>query len=141
MKFFIASRWSNMKQVQFLTENLRALGHEVFAYGKDDRNFVPHNELEEPEAKTVDATWQQNPELNAIFKRNMEGIANTETFILLLPAGNTSHIEAGIAYGLSKNMILIGQPEKPESHYLTFNEVYPTIEAFVTALRGSNQPA
>jgi hypothetical protein len=133
MKYFIASRWSNMKQVQYLTENLRALGHEVFSYGTDDRNFVPTNALEEPEAAIVDG-WQRNPALKGIFTRNMEGLAGADVFVLLLPAGNTSHIEAGIAYGLSKKTVLIGQPEKAESHYLVFSSWYPSIEEYIKNL-------
>lgn len=134
MKYFIASRWSNMKQVQYLTENLRALGHEVFSYGTDDRNFVPTNNLQEPESTTLEH-WQNDPALNTIFKRNLEGIANADIVVLLLPAGNTSHIEAGIAYGLSKKTILIGQPEKPESHYLIFSTWYPSIDEYIKGLR------
>lgn len=134
MKYFIASRWSNMKAVQYLTENLRALGNEVFSYGADERNFVPNQDLGKPESATLQ-NWQNDPSLKAIFTRNMEGLAGTDLFILLLPAGNTSHIEAGIAYGISKKTILIGQPEKPESHYLMFNEWYPSIDEYIKSLR------
>jgi len=133
MKYFIASRWSNMKAVQYLTENLRALGHEVFSYGTDDRNFVPSANLQEPEAASIE-NWRTDRNLKAIFSRNMEGIANCEVFVLLLPAGNTSHIEAGIAYGLAKKTILIGQPEKPESHYLAFSDWFITVDDYIKSL-------
>ncbi len=134
MKYFIASRWSNMKQVQYLTENLRAFGHEVFSYGTDDRNFVPVGDLQKPESASAEYQ-QSDPALKAIFTRNMGGLAAADAFILLLPAGNTSHIEAGIAYGLSKKAILIGQPEKPESHYLIFSAWYPSVDDYIKTLR------
>lgn len=50
--------------------------------------------------------------------------------ILLLPAGTSAHIEAGIAFGLGKKLILIGKPEKPETLYFIFDEYYGTIESF-----------
>ena len=54
--------------------------------------------------------------------------------ILLLPAGKTSHIEAGIGYGLDKKMILIGEPET-EPHYLIFDKWHKTIEEFLADLK------
>lgn len=50
---------------------------------------------------------------------------------MLLPAGNSAHIEAGTAYGLGKTCILIGKPEKAESLYKIFPTVYPTIDNFI----------
>ncbi len=44
-----------------------------------------------------------------LFKKDLEGLKNAEKVIMLLPAGNSVHIEAGIAYGLGKPLILIGE--------------------------------
>jgi len=54
--------------------------------------------------------------------------------ILLLPAGISAHIEAGIAYGLGKEPILIGQPEKPESLYLIFKKRFATVDDFLHSI-------
>jgi hypothetical protein len=51
--------------------------------------------------------------------------------ILLLPAGTSAHIEAGIAFGLKKKLILIGIPEKPETLYFIFDEYYDTADDFL----------
>ncbi len=141
MKYFIASRWENMKQVQYLTENLHALGHEIFSYVDDKRNFVPKKELEQPaELFKAGDDWRTRPSLKALFEKNMAGLASCDVMVLLLPAGETSHIEAGIAYGLSKKMILIGQPPVVKTHYLIFGEWYKTIEEYITALRAATSP-
>jgi len=133
MKFYIASRWSNMKHVQLLTENLRALGHNVFPLVSDERNFVSGSELNRP-ALPVEG-WQSNQKLREIYEHDLRGIEESDTIILLLPAGKSSHIQAGIGFGLGKNVVLIGQPESAESHYLIFNKVYATIEEYVASLR------
>jgi hypothetical protein len=136
MNYFIASRWENMKQVQYLTENLHALGHDIFSYVNDKRNFVPKKDLEQPaEVFKAGDDWQTRPALRAMFEKGMEGLANCDIAVLLLPAGETSHIEAGIAYGLAKKLVLIGEPPVVKTHYLIFSEWHKTIEDYIKSLR------
>ena len=125
-----------MKQVQRLTENLEELGHLVFSYVKDTRNFVPSEELNKQSALFTPGTdWKNNKDLRLLFERLLSGLEASDVVVLLLPAGKTSHIEAGIAYGLNKHLVLIGEPEKPETHYQIFDEEHATIEEYVAALR------
>lgn len=140
MKYFIASRWENMKQVQYLTENLHALGHEIFSYVDDRRNFVPKKELEQPTAVfQAGDDWRARPALQAMFEKDIDGLSSCDTVILLLPGGETSHIEAGIGYGLGKKLVLIGNPPVVKTHYLIFGEWHKTIEEYITALRESSK--
>ena len=75
-----------------------------------------------------------NEHFQKIFENDLEGLKNAEKVIMLLPAGNSVHMEAGIAYGLGKPLILIGEPEKPETLYLVFNERYKTIDEFLKTI-------
>ena len=59
-----------------------------------------------------------------LFKKDLDGLRNTKKVIMLLPAGNSVHIEAGIVYGFGKELILIGEVEKPETLYLIFDRRY-----------------
>jgi hypothetical protein len=68
------------------------------------------------------------------FETDMAGLQNANTIIMLLPAGLAAHMEAGVAFGLNKNLILIGEVEKPETLYLMFNERYPDIESFLKSI-------
>lgn len=61
-------------------------------------------------------------------------LKNANKVILLLPAGTSAHIEIGIAYGLGKECILIGEPAKPESLYLLFNKYFNNIEEFLNSI-------
>ena len=69
-----------------------------------------------------------------IFKRDLSGLKNAKKVIVLLPAGTSVHIEVGIAYGLGKPLILIGEPEKPESLYLIFKKRYKTMDEFLKTI-------
>ena len=68
------------------------------------------------------------------FQRDMTGLKNANTIVMLLPAGLAAHMEAGAAYGLGKKLILIGEPEKAETLYLMFSERYPDIESFLETI-------
>lgn len=136
MKFFIASSWSNMKQVQYLTENLLSLGHQVFSHVKDSRNFVPTNELKKPDDLFAGGDdWRKRDELRKIFEHDLTGLEESDVFIMLLPAGKTSHIAAGIAYGFGKHLILIGNLDYAESHYFVFDADFKTIEDYISTLK------
>ena len=68
------------------------------------------------------------------YETDMDGLKNADTVVMLLPAGLAAHMEAGVAYGLGKKLVLIGQPEKAETLYLMFDERYPNIESFIETI-------
>ena len=68
------------------------------------------------------------------FEEDMAGLRSADTIVLLLPAGKAAHMEAGVSYGLNKNMVIIGEVENPETLYLMFEKRYPDIESFLDSL-------
>ena len=78
--------------------------------------------------------FYNNEHFKYLFEADLSGLKNAEKVILLLPAGTASHIEAGIAYGLGKPLILIGEAEKPDTLYLIFKERYKSIEDFLKTI-------
>lgn len=68
------------------------------------------------------------------YERDLAGLKNASTVVLLLPAGTSTHIEAGIAFGLGKKLIFIGKPEKPETLYFIFDEYFETIDEFLASI-------
>ncbi len=126
MKFFIASSWSHLKDIESLSDNLVSLGHSVVNDTKSKR----------PEALfTPGDDWRGRTELRKIFEENVTGIEESDTIILLLPAGATAHISAGIGYGFGKRLILIGSPKAAEAQYFIFNEDHKTIEEYIASLK------
>lgn len=75
--------------------------------------------------------WQQDRYVRETFEGDMEGERNSDTFVMLLPAGKSCHMEAGAAYGMGKKCILIGEQKEAETLYLIFQEIYKTVDEFL----------
>jgi len=137
MKYYIASKWVNMKAVQALTENLQELGHEVFSYVDDSRNFVPSSQVDQTrnEVFEISDDWQNREGLKKMFDSDLAGLTQCDCFIMLMPAGRGVHMQAGIAYGFNKQMVLIGELESVEVHYMMFDQWHKNIESYLAGLK------
>ncbi len=91
----------------------------------------PEETMEEYE---LTHNWWNSKMVKDIFKKDMKALKESEILLLLLPAGKSSHIEAGVAYGMGKKCIVIGDQREAESLYLIFNEHYSTIGEFISSL-------
>ncbi len=134
-QYFVASRWRNRDSVLELVEKIRAKGKTAYCFMENDPY---HTSDEDPEKvmSEFEATedWQNADMLKEIFKKDMDALRESAVLILLLPAGKSAHIEAGAAFGMNKQCIVIGEQKEAESLYLIFNESYPTIDAFIDSL-------
>ena len=135
--FTIISKFRNKDQCERLVFELEKRGRICYNFcskPSDPKN--PDGSPEEQMKVFEEVSDFFNDEyFNHVFETDLAGLKNAEKIIMLLPAGNSVHIEAGIAYGLGKPLILIGKPEKPESLYLIFKERYDTIEEFLESLK------
>ncbi len=131
--FFISSRWRNRDQILHLLQELRKKGKSVYCFLENTHTVADISKDPEQEMKKFEAmeNWQENSNVRKIFETDMEGLRDAKTFILLLPAGKSCHIEAGIAYGMGKSCVLIGEQQETESLYFIFEKQYKTIEEFM----------
>ena len=134
--YIVIGRVRNSENIQRLVDGIEAKGYSCY-------NF-----LHKPAAPdTPDLSWEEQMKIleshpdfwndsvhRDHFETDMSGLRNAETVVMLLPAGMAAHMEAGVSYGLNKNMILIGEVEKPETLYLMFQERYSDIESFLESL-------
>ncbi len=132
-QYFIASRWRNKDQVLELAEKLRQQGKTVFCFVEHKADVTkgetdPDKFMQQFESIE---NWTENEVVKQVFEYDMEGLKNSENLLLLLPAGKSAHIEAGIAYGLGKKCIVIGEQPETESLYLIFDEFYSSIDEFM----------
>ena len=134
--YFISSRWRNRDNVLSLAKKLREKGFAVYCFIEEKYN--PGTIREDPEEVMARfesrQNWYTDPFVKRIFKRDLDGLRASKFIIVLLPGGKSTHIEAGIGYGLGKKLILIGDQKETESLYLIFSEVYKTSEDFLENL-------
>lgn len=127
-QYFIASSSRNKDRIIELTQKLRQKGKTVYS-------FLEANPLKKLISDEIDVkNWRESEMNKFIFEKDMKPLKKSECLILLLPAGKSGHIEAGIAYGLGMRCIFIGEPEETDSLYLIFSEDYPNIDKFVDSL-------
>lgn len=133
MKFFIASPWKNREQVEQLTVELERLGHSAYSFVKSGSNLLTGRPIEEEMKEFSQAliNWKIDDRISKIVESEVQALKDADVVILLLPAGDSSHMEAGIGYGMGKRMVLIGPVEKPEVIYLLFNHVYLDTSSFL----------
>jgi hypothetical protein len=135
--YTIVSRFRNKELCQSLVKKLKERGKTCYDFCElpaDPHNPDAHPEDQMKYHESV-KDFYNDPYFQDMFKRDLSGLKNAEKVIILLPAGISAHIEAGIAYGLGKPLILIGEPEKPESLYLMFEERYKTVTEFLETVK------
>jgi nucleoside 2-deoxyribosyltransferase len=134
--FTIISKFRNKERVQALVSALRERGKTCYDFCElpadaENPDADPEKQMEGHEA--VD-NFYDDSHFKSMFESDVDAIRNADKVIMMLPAGNSVHIEAGIAYGLGKKVVLIGKPDKAESIYLIFTERYVNEEEFLESL-------
>lgn len=134
--YTVLSKFRNKEKTDFLIDKIREKG--FTCYNHMDIPADPNNPDApvEEQMKVFDSVkdFYNDEYFQYVFETDLNGLKNAEKVIVLLPAGNSVHIEAGIAYGLGKLLILIGEPEKADTLYLIFKERYKTIEEFLKTI-------
>jgi hypothetical protein len=133
MKFFIASPWRNKDAVQSLSDALTGRGHQVYSFLVSGANLASGMSVIEEFNLFRNAlvAWEDSPEITHVFESEMQGIKDSDVVILLEPTGRSSLTEAGIAYGMGKQIVQVGLIEHPEVIYRMCEQRYPTVEAFL----------
>lgn len=144
--YFIAGRWRNHEAIREVLQKVRNSGKSAYCfidneYEGDGIKFKKKPadiELLMQAAETVE-DWRVNPTFRQIYDNDMTALKNSEVFLMVLPAGLSAHMELGVAFGLGKKCYAIGQPEKTETLYLMFEELFPDVEQFIESQIGALQ--
>lgn len=134
--YSIISKFRNKKQCELLIEELKKRGKTCYNFCEVPTDPANPNAKPEDQMKKFESVkdFFNDDYFRYLFNRDLDGLKNAGKIILLLPAGTSAHIEAGIAYGLGKPLVLIGEPEKPDTLYLIFEERYRTIDEFLKTI-------
>jgi hypothetical protein len=134
--FFIAGRWRNKDNIIPVLEAVRSSGYSAYcfienAYLGEKLSFnIESKEDIESSMRQSEVMAQDDPMIQKIFVNDIAGERDSDSFLLVLPAGIAGHIEAGVAYGLGKKCYAVGKPEKTETLYCVFEEIFPDLAAF-----------
>jgi len=114
MRIYIASSWKNQKAVLDLAERLEADGFEVDAFCRatDNRYAFHWSELvdTEEELQNYDAiSFLGDSRTQRAFREDKKWLDWADTVVMLLPCGNSAHMEAGYAKGTGKYLFITGE--------------------------------
>jgi len=131
--YMVIGRFRNAENVRSLIAAIRSKGKTCYDFTAKPAD--PHH----PDApfaaqmKVLEShpDFLNDPVHRWHYERDLAGLRNANAIVLLLPAGTSAHMEAGIAFGLGKKLILIGKPEKPETLYFIFDEHFKTADDFL----------
>jgi hypothetical protein len=137
--FFIAGRWRNYVEVKKVLDVVRANNKTVYCFIE---NAYEGSKIEFKQDSDIDLIMQKLEALpkddefiREIFDNDMQAQRDSEQFLLVLPAGISGHVEAGASYGMGKKCYAIGVPEKTETLYNIFDEIFLDINELETWLK------
>lgn len=122
MKIYIASSFSQISEVEKLAVILESKGHTITEkwwnrpYQTEDMGKIHTSDLKEIYDNLSWNEFYNKPETIESFKVDLEGVEKADALIYRAPDGdpkkyNGASIEAGIAIGLNKPIILLGNLE------------------------------
>lgn len=134
--FFVAGRWRNKEQIERIVSELRQSGKTVFSFLENDYSDVLQKlnlDKRAMESSNTENLPLSHPLIQAIFKKDMDGLKVSSALLLVLPAGIAAHMESGIAYGMGKKCYAIGQLDKTETLYNIFDGVFLNVPELLNA--------
>lgn len=106
-RIYVASSWRNVVQPQ-MVRYLRDLGLEVYDFKQYESSFA-WNEIDDNwrqwKADEFIRALKTDPAKNG-FESDMKALEECDVCILLLPCGNSAHLEAGWAKAAGKKLIV-----------------------------------
>jgi hypothetical protein len=133
--FFIAGRWRNKDNIIPVLDAVRASGMSAYcfienAYEGEKLSFnIKSQEDIEATMQASEVMSRDDPMIRKIFETDMTAEREADNFLVVFPAGLNAHIESGVAYGLGKKCYAVGQPDKTETLYCVFDEIFPDLDA------------
>lgn len=132
--FFIAGRWRNQAAIEEVLATVRASGKTAHCFIEDTHGRTE----DEVMSASTEKLAQDDPLIQRIFEDDMQGLRDSDTFLIVLPAGLSAHMELGVAYGLGKKCYAVGELEKTETLYCMFDRIFPDIRALKAWLEADN---
>lgn len=128
----VAGRTRNIPAILEVCKALKSIGKTYYCFAENEKSHkkAGFNLHDHPDKLAADYEKRDlnSDGIRTIFNDDLDGLKSADSLILVLPAGISSHMEAGIAYGLGKRCYAIGSYEKTDSLYLIFDKIFANID-------------
>jgi hypothetical protein len=109
MKIYIASSWKMEETVKKVATILCSWGHKVDCFCDESTGRYVFSFTEIKNHKELNAiNFLKDKRARKAFKEDKKWIDWCDTLVMLLPCGNSSHLEAGYAKGQGKKLYIVG---------------------------------
>ncbi len=126
-EFFIAGKMRNKDYILKICDlfDKHNIKYYCFLKNEDTMNSYGDNTStgEEKMAAFENLDLKSNVVLN-VFNEDLNAQKASKNFLLVLPAGKSGHIEAGISYGLGKKCYAVGEYDATDSLYNIFETIF-----------------
>lgn len=142
-EFCIVGSTRNKKAILSVCNLFDKLRISYYCFYKNEQNWgygKPGQTLEERhrELEALELKGEISLEL---FHKDLEGEKNSRNLLMVLPAGKSAHIEAGIAYGLGKKCYAIGKYGATDTLYNIFEVIFDNEAELERFLKSYQQKA
>ena len=126
-EFFIAGRTRNQEEILKICDLFDKYKITYYCFLKNEgtmNSYGNASQTVEEKQQEFESLGLKSPEVLRIFREDYDSEMAAEKFLLVLPAGNSGHIEAGIAYGSGKKCYAVGEYDATDSLYNIFEEIF-----------------
>lgn len=138
-EFFIAGRTRNKENILKICDIFDEYNITYYCFLKNEKSFESfgskNQNIEEKQQDFEKLNLKSQVVLD-IFNEDMEAEKLSKNLLLVLPAGKSGHIEAGVAYGLGKKCYAVGEYDVTDSLYNIFEQIFSNEEELKNFLKG-----
>ena len=125
--FFIAGKTRNKDYILKICDLFDKYSISYYCFLKNDETMNSYGagaKTEEERMKEFESLDLKSETVLKIFHEDLDNEKASKNFLLVLPAGKSGHIEAGIAYGMGKKCYAIGEFDATDSLYNIFENIF-----------------
>ena len=125
--FFIAGKTRNKDYILKICDLFDKYNISYYCFLKNDETMNIYGacaKTEEERMKEFESLDLKSETVLKIFHEDLDNEKASKNFLLVLPAGKSGHIEAGIAYGMGKKCYAIGEFDATDSLYNIFENIF-----------------
>ena len=126
-EFFIAGRARNKEEILKICDIFDKYNVSYYCFLKNDETMNSYgnaNQSTEEKQQEFESLGLKSPIVLNVFNEDLKNEKASKNFLLVLPAGKSGHIEAGIAYGMNKKCFAIGEYDATDSLYNIFDNIF-----------------